>query len=201
MKFSFFKIFTLFFCLLPLCSYAEGEVRDNSTGVTFPGEVSFDHEGKQYHLLATGVSTRKKFFIKVYSIASYLQEGTSQSSDKFQEIMRDDKAKQLTMKWVHNATVDQVQNGYQDSFRKVLSDSQRSQLQNEINTFVYFFNQEAKKGDEHILRWLPGGYVEVIINGNKVGDITDQDFAKGLWMIWFGSKSVVDRDNLVSLMK
>ena len=74
-------------------------------------------------------------------------------------------------------------------------------MQNQIETFVHFFNQPVQKGDEHILRWLPGGYVEVIINGNQVGSVTGQDFAKALWSIWFGSRSVVDRNALVSLMK
>lgn len=199
MNLSIFKIFTLFFCFLPLSMYAE-EVRDNSTGVTFPSKVSFESNGKQFQLQATGVATRKKFFVKVYSVASYLQEGTSRNADKFQTIMQDDLAKQLTLKWVHEANANKVKNGYLDSFKKTLTDNQFLQLQNEIVTFTHFFNLNAQKGHEHILRWLPGGYVEVIINGNKTGDITNQEFARALWNIWFGPQSVVNRDQLVSLM-
>lgn len=201
MNFSIFKFLTLIFSFLSLYVYAE-DIRDDSTGVSFPSEVSFEKDGKQYQLKATGVATRKKFFVKVYSVASYLQAGVENASgDKFQQIMQDDKAKQLTLKWVHEASADKVQEGYRDSFKNTLSESQYSQLQNEINAFTHFFNQNVQKGDEHILRWIPGGYVEVIINGNKAGSLTNQEFAKGLWSIWFGSKSVVDRNNLVSLMK
>lgn len=202
MKFSVFKIFALFFCFFSLGLHAEGDIRDSSTGVVFPREVSFENEGKQYHLQATGVATRKKFFVKVYSIASYLQNGgESQSTDKFQKIMLDDNAKQLTMKWVHEGSADKVQDGYRESFKNAVSGSQYDQLQNEIGKFVGFFNKDVQKGDEHILRWLPGGYVEVIINGKQAGNITNPEFAKALWNIWFGSRSVVDRNNLVSLMK
>lgn len=201
MNFSFFKVFTLFCCFLSLCLYAEDDIRDNSTGIVFPSHVSFDHDGKHYDLQATGVSTRKKFFVKVYSVASYLQQGNESDGDKFQQIMQDNTAKQLTMKWAHEASAEKIQNGYRESFKNVISESEAGPLQNDMNTYINFFNQNAQKGDEHVLRWLPGGYVEVIINGQKAGSLTNPEFAKALWSLWFGSKSVVDRNSLVSLMK
>lgn len=200
-KASVFKLFPLLFCFFALNTFAADDVRDSSTGEVFPSQVSFDHDGKQYQLDATGVATRKKFFVKVYSVASYLQSGADKGgSDKFQTIMQDDVAKQLTLKWVHDAGQDKVQEGYLESFKSSMG-SQYVQLQNDLNQFLQFFNAPVKKGDEHILRWVPGGYVEVIINGKKAGSVTNKDFAKGLWNIWFGDKSVVDRNNLVSLMK
>jgi hypothetical protein len=202
MKFSIFKLFTLMFCFLSMGLHADNEVRDNATGTVFPSEVSFDHDGKQYQLQATGVATRKKFFVKVYAVASYLEKASDNpSGDKFQPFLRDGKAKQLTMKWVHEASVGKVQEGYHESFKKALNDQQLNQLQSQIDTFVRFFNQDVQKGDEHVIRSVPGGYVEVLINGNKVGSVSNPDFANALWSIWFGSNSVVDRNNLVSLMK
>lgn len=201
MKFSIGALF-LFFCVLSISLYADAEVRDPSTGETFPSEVTFEHAGKEYHLQATGVSTRKKFFVKVYSVAHYLEQGGDNAKgDKFQQILQDDKAKQLTLKWLRNVNKGKVQEGYQESFKNTLSGTQYLQLQKEITTYTNFFNQDVQKGEEQILRWLPGGEIEVIINGNKAGSITNQEFAKALWNIWFGSKSVVDRNNLVSLMK
>ena len=135
MKNSIFKMLTLFFCFSTLCLYADGEIRDESTGVTFPRTVSFDHDGKQYNLDATGVATRG---FKVYSVASYLQKGQRRRR-YLQTILQDSQAKQLTMKWVHEASADKVKNGYMESFRKVLSEAQMNQLQNEINTFHRLF--------------------------------------------------------------
>lgn len=195
------RFFSLFFCLSSLFVYAEGEVRDNSTGVTFPREVSFEEDGKQYQLQATGVATRKKFFVKVYSIASYLQSGFDTQKDILPEIMSNDTAKQLTMKWVHEASSAKIVETFKDSFHNSLSDADYNRLQGEINKFLQFFNQDVQKGDEHILRWLPGGRIEVIINGKNVGNVTHKDFAKGLWNIWFGQKSPVNRGDLISLVK
>ncbi len=189
------KLFlTLFMMLFVTGTYAE-ELLD------FPRQVSFTENGKEYHLKITGVATRKKFFVKVYNVAHYLQEGASnKNGDKFALILQDDLAKQLTLKWMHTATVAQVADGYQESFKNVFSEEQLARLKGQIGTFVQFFNRDVQKGDEQIIRWLPGGTIEVLINGTRAGQLSDKEFAIGLWSIWFGPKSVVNRDQLVSLL-
>ena len=202
MKFSIAQCFVMLSLFSPLSTYAADEISDTATGVTFPKEVSFDAQGKDYQLDATGVSTRKKLIIKVYSVAHYLQKGAHKAGgDKIQEILSDQNAKQLTIKWVRGVTSEQIQEGYRDSFKAAIAEPAFGQLQNEMNVFVGLFKNKADKGDEHVIRWIPGGTIEVYLNGEKAGSIKNEAFAKGLWGIWFGSKSVVNRDNLISLMK
>jgi Chalcone isomerase-like len=201
LKAIIFSLLTCTFCFSSLFLYGVEDVRDNSTGESFPSEISFDDNGKSYKLEITGVATRKKFFVKVYSVAHYLQDANKAGADKFAYILEDDKAKQLTIKWVHEASSGKIQDGYIESFKGTLSSEEYAALQSDINKYVQFFNQDARKGDEHVLRWLPGGDIEVIINGQKVGSITNSAFAKGLWSVWFGDKSVVNKNNLTSLLK
>lgn len=201
MNYKNFAISVSFFYLIAFGLFAEDTVSDKQTGVTFPKEISIESKGRTYQLQATGVSTRKKFFVKIYSIASYLQVPILANENAFQEIMQNDKAHQLTLKWVYAAPTQKVKDGYVESFKNVLTDQDYTKVQSEIDQFIGYFNQDIKKGDEHILRWLPGGYIEVLINSKSVGKITNQDFATALWSIWFGKNSVVDRDQLVSLMK
>jgi hypothetical protein len=191
-----FKIFLSFFFIVSLNLWGENPLIDTVTGASFPSEVTFDFNGKSYHLEATGVATRKKLFIKVYSIAHYLQDGGDIAA-----ILQDNKAKQFTIKWVYDVSVEKVQNAYREAFQNSFSTEELAKLQTEINQFLSYFTSEARRGDEYILRWIPGGITEVIINGEKKGDITNATFARGVWNIWFGSKSVVNKDNLVSLMK
>ena len=191
-----------FLTLFCACSaYAENEVTDKSTGESFPATVSFNYEGKDYELDATGVSTRKKLIIKVYSVAHYLQKEATAGSDKLQTILSDLNAKQLSIKWVRQVPAEKVQEGYNESFKTAIPDPAYTQVQTAIKTYLSFFHQDVQKGDEHILRWIPGGTIEVVINGKTAGTIKDAEFAKGLWNIWFGNKSVVNRDALISLMK
>lgn len=193
----------LFSCLALLCAsclQAGTEISDKATGEVFPSEISFDYQGKNYQLEATGVATRKKLLFKVYSVAHYLQKGAT-GADSLQKIMSDANAKQLSLKWVRDVPAAKVQEGYEESFKTAIPTAADQQLQSAIKTYVAFFNQNVVKGDEHVIRWIPGGIIEVIIKGKSAGTITNPEFAKGLWNIWFGSKSVVNRDNLISLMK
>jgi hypothetical protein len=198
MKLTLLSFLTLF-CA---CSvYADTEVTDKATGESFPASISFNADGKDYQLEATGVSTRKKLIIKVYSVAHYLQKGATAGSDKLQTILSDLNAKQLSIKWVRAVPADKVKDGYNESFKTAIQDPAYTQVQSAIKTYLAFFNQDVQKGDEHIIRWIPGGTIEVLINGKTAGTIKDPEFAKGLWNIWFGNKSVVNRDALMNLMK
>lgn len=168
----------------------------------FPPTVAFNANGQEYRLKETGATIRKKFFVKVYDVAHYLQEGTNlPGSNKFESILSIDKAKQLTLKWDRSVPAVKVQEGYHESFVKTLSETEQSQLRSQIDTFIGLFNRDVQKGDEHILRWIPGGTIEVSVNGNTVGSIANEAFAKGLWGIWLGKNSVVDRNALVSLIR
>lgn len=202
MRALIFASCTLFLSLASVALFAQTEeIRDSSTGSFFPREVTVTYEGKSYTLQATGVATRKKFFVKVYSVAHYLQKDAFPvNGDKFAEILTDGKAKQLTIKWVHKADAKKVQEGYLESFKNSLTAEEFTGLKSKIEQYAHFFAADVQKGDEHILRWFPGGTIEVVINGEKAGSITDPAFAKGLWSLWFGDKSVVDRNQLISLM-
>lgn len=181
------------FTAVPLMAVDEG---------VMPPTVSFQDGGQNYSLQLTGVALRKKFVIKVYNIGSYIQDPASLQGDKIQAIMASDKAKQLTLAWLRDVSEDKVKEAYREGFDKTLSDAERAQLKSQIDTYIGFFAGGVKKGDEHILRWLPGGHIEVLHNGQPVGNITNETLAKGLWAIWFGEKSILgDRNALISLLK
>lgn len=188
-------------CFALVCSFsvlAADEIKDPSTGATFPTEVTFDYQGKNYQLETTGVSTRKKLVFKVYSVAHYLQKGVAEGKDKLGEILNDANAKQLTIKWVRDVPADKVQSGYEESLKGAIPEAAYAKLQTPAKTFIDLFNHDVTNGEEHVIRWIPGGTIEVLINGKPAGTITNPEFAKGLWNIWFGSKSVVNRDNLLT---
>lgn len=193
MKTALFSAFVII-----LSAFQANAHEEMSAASLFPKEISIDHEGKQYQLGLTGVSTRKKFFVKVYNVASYLQKDALQKGDILNSIMQGNAAKQLTIRWVHNATSNQVRAGYEESFKKVMGPSDDEALHGDLEKFLSFFNVDVSKGDEFILRWLPGGSVDVIIDGQKAGSIRNEAFAKKLWEIWFGNQSVVNRNELLS---
>jgi hypothetical protein len=181
---------------------AQASFTEKGTGKSFPESVAVEYKSNRHQLEATGSATRKKFFVKIYGVAHYMEDPIRARGDRaFDEIINAKKAKQLSIKWARNASVKQVQDGYHESFNKALSRNEQQQFDSDVNKFIEFFKRPVRDGDHHIINWLPDGTVQVFINGNSVGTIKNEAFAKGLWKIWFGHNSVVDRADLVSKIR
>jgi hypothetical protein len=177
--------------------WGQDNFQDLNSGKMFPKEVTVEFNGKNYILSATGASTRKKFIVKVYSIASYIEKP---SKEKGIEQMLDPlKAKQLTQIFMRDIDKQKFTSIMNESLSKNISNDQKTALKPVVNEFLSFFTP-VKKNDVHDLRWFPGGVIEIYINGAKVGTVQNEDFAVALWNIWFGKDSVVNRNEMVSLL-
>lgn len=173
------------------------KLEDPSTQLSFPRQIKLP---SGVILEATGVATRYKFMVKVYSIAHYLQDphsGTIQEALK--QVFDDNKIKQFTMHWVRDVDLRKIRETFWESFERVLIEEDYDKLSKEIDQFVNLYDRDALKNSVHELRWLPEGVIELYIEGQLKGSIKSLSFAKALWDIWLGPKSVVDRDKLVSL--
>lgn len=187
-----------------LCIEKESEsIQEISTKKTFPKEISFENKGKTYTVQLTGTAVRKKFFVNVYTIAHYLENPPSNSTSEeiFRIILSDNKAKQLTMHWTRDVSVQKVKDAFQESFHKVISEQEFASIQKEIDQFLGFYQQDVHSGNQHEIRWIPGGIIEVILNEESKGTITNPGFAKALWSIWLGPKSILNRDQLIALIQ
>ncbi|KAF3363021.1 hypothetical protein PHSC3_000409 [Chlamydiales bacterium STE3] len=199
MRTLFTQMFFILTCLSFFSLKSEERIQSGIKGVTFPKEISFSHEAETYQLELTGMAIRKKFFVKVYCIASYIEKTAFTRENLLREILNDRWAKQLTIQWIHDGALDKVKQGYLDSFQSSLTSSLWTELQPEIAQYLSYFKKDVKEGDTHILRWLPGGKIEVIINDSLVGKLENPTFAKALWGLWFSSNRFVNRDDLLSI--
>ncbi|MGA8164776.1 MAG: chalcone isomerase family protein [Waddliaceae bacterium] len=187
-------------CFAGVCA-ANEMIEDKTTGKTFPVNVTFTYEGNGYDLKATGAATRKKLFIKIYSIAHYMQDPSAlKEGNIYDDIINSDKAKQLTAKWVRSVDQERFKKGYLASFKKAVPPQLLTQLRPTFDQFLTFFG-EVSKNDTQVIRSLPGGVVIVEINGVETGRIQNEEFAKALWSIWFGPNSIVNRKDLVSQLQ
>ncbi len=174
-------------------------VEESSTHVKFPATVTFTHDSVKHTLQLTGLTVRKKFVFKVYAIAHYMENPTRGDKEHiFQEALSDGKAKQITMHFVRGVGVGKITDAYREAFEKSTTEEERKALQPFLERFIGYHNRDVKKGDEYILRWLPGGTVISILQGEEKPAITDPTFARVLWSIWLGEKSIVKREKLIS---
>jgi hypothetical protein len=177
---------------------SQEKVKESSTGKEFPSQVSIVAGGKETPVQLTGVAVRKKLVFKVYGMAHYMESAPQgKEEDVLRAILTDGKAKQITMEFVRDVDASSIQNAYRDGFKEHASGEELKALQPLIDKFIAYFTREVKENDRLILRWLPGGTIIPIIQGEEKPAITDERFARTLWSIWFGESSIVDRDDLI----
>lgn len=176
----------------------DGTVQDSSSKIKFPQQMTTQHDGTSYTLQLTGTATRSKFFVNVYAVAHYMQDPSKGKKDAvFDEILDAKKAKALVFEWVHDASQQKVKDGLIESFRKTLSEKEYATFTPQIDQFIGYYAANMKPGDKQALRWFPDGTLEVEYNGQVKGTIKDPAFAKAVWNVWIGPKSVVSRSKLV----
>ena len=101
------------------------------------------------------------------------------------------------MIFVRDVDKEKIQDTYRESLKENASVNDLKAVQPIIDQFIGYFSKDVKENDQFILRWLPGGKVIAIIQGEEKPAITNEVFARALWSIWFGKDAVVDRDDLV----
>ena len=174
-------------------------VQEPSTGKSFPVSVTFSSGGKDFTLSLTGVAVRKKLVFKVYGMGHYMQDPPQGNGDAaFNEILTDGKAKQITMVFVRDVDAATVQKAYQDGFEENSTKEELAAIQPFIEKFLTSFTGGVKENDTFLLRWLPGGRVSLVVQGEEKPAVTNPTFARVLWKFWLGEDSVVDRDDLVA---
>ncbi len=178
--------------------------QEPSTHLMFPLSIAILDQHKTFNLSLTGVATRTKFIVKVYSIAHYGQNLLKENSSNpsiFDSLLQDNTVKQYTLKWVHDVPLAKIGETFYETFQKILTQEQERAMHPYLDRYIALYDQGAKKGDTHFIRWLPGGRIQLWINEQQKGEIINVEFAKALWSIWLGPKSIVDRHKLISLLK
>jgi hypothetical protein len=141
-------------------------------------------------LLGAGVRTRTFLKVKVYAICLYVSDqalagplakhrGQASSPAFYRELVQGDFPKQVVMTFVREATAEQVR----DAFYEALPSVDRAKL----DLFSSHFGT-PKKGDAYVLRWAPGGALEVIAAGQAKPPIQDRAFSTAVFGIWLGEK-------------
>lgn len=181
---------------------AEQTVSDPATNKEFPSRVIFSEDNKEYTLDITGVSVRKKIVIKVYAMAHYMQSPPAGDvREIIKAILTDGKSKQITMDFVRSVGSGSIQEAFRDGFAKNATKAEFREIETLVHQFCGYFDREVKENDRIVLRWLPGGKVIVRAQGKKELALTNPVFARVLWSIWFGEDSIVDRSQLVGMVR
>lgn len=147
-------------------------------GVTLPDTVQVESTT----LVLNGLGLRTKFMVKVYVAGLYLERKSSDPN----AILKADAPRRIVMQLVHNASRNQMADGFDDAF-KDNSPEARQTIRAEIDRFLAAL-EAVKEGDQLVFTYLPGKGTTFAINGKDKLTIAPAAFAQALFSVWLGPK-------------
>ena len=198
----FFKSIVLYFILIPV-TYADNSFSEKQDEKQFPHNIVIEYHNQQLDLFLTGLTIRRKFFLKIYSVAHYIdqQPDVAGSDDNiYKSILQNNSTKQISIIFLRNLSAEQIQKSLRAGIKLNSSEAEYLQILPQIEEFMQAINANVKKNDEFIIRWHPDGSVVSLFQGAQISSIRNVKFAETLWAIWFGNFSVVDRKSLIKEM-
>jgi len=166
----------------------------------FPKDIIVEDADEKLSLSMTGTAVRKKFFLKIYSMAHYIERelySFSNNEEIYSNIMTEPGTKQISMMFLRSLTAKQIQDSLITGLKLNTTDEEYLQILPNVEIFIEAINADVKENDQFAIRWHSDGRIVSLFQGKKISSIKDENFAKALWSIWFGSFSVVNRDLLV----
>ena len=198
----FFKSIVLYFILIPV-TYADNSFSEKQDEKQFPHNIVIEYHNQQLDLFLTGLTIRRKFFLKIYSVAHYIEQqpDVADSDDNiYKSILQNNSTKQISMIFLRNLSAEQIQKSLRAGIKLNSSEAEYLQILPQIEEFMQAINANVKKNDEFIIRWHPDGSVVSLFQGAQISSIRNVKFAETLWAIWFGNFSVIDRKDLIKEM-
>ncbi len=191
-----FAFVMLFVGLLPTPAQT---VKEPSTGIDFPAQVNLAGNS----LTLTGVGVRKRFVIKVYGIASYIETSKlDKTRDIYTQLLTDGPAKQLTLQFVRDVDVASIKEAFSEGLQKNIPNYASSPAKKDAEAFLNSLTN-VSTNDQMVLHWTQGGKLEILIKGQSKGTFQNQILARGVWAIWLGGAPIDGslKTNLVAKAK
>jgi Chalcone isomerase-like len=171
-----------------------------SRGVYLKKDIAFEYDGSETGMSLTGFTVRKKLFLKIYSMAHYVEQapkGIVKSEDIYNYILQQGGAKQISMVFLRSLSAEQIRESLISGIKKNTNEDEYVQILPSVEVFMKSISEDVEEKDEFVLRWLPNGTIISLFQGKEISSIKDENFARTLWSIWFGDYSVIDRNKLI----
>jgi chalcone isomerase-like protein len=187
-------------------SFANDERSEVNEDRQFPDNIIVDYNDEQLELNLTGMTIRKKFFMKIYSMAHYLEmssgvSGFSDSNDKiYENILQQKITKQISMVFLRTLKAEQIQKSLISGIKLNTNEEEYKQILPQLESFIRPITEDVNQSDEFVLRWYSNDTVVSTFQGEQISSIKDRTFARALWSIWFGRHSIVERSALIEQM-
>jgi hypothetical protein len=182
--FSWLMILTLLLAATP--ARAVEPVPVPGSDVTFVPKVQQTARGQDVTLTITGTALRKKFFVNVYALASYLQDGVAVKT-------ADELAKAEAVKLLHMVMERPVSGSqFLDAFKTAVgADKARKEFAPQFATLeTTLKTATADTGEYVLLTYIPEAGTRFRVANRIDITIPGKDFAQALWGTFLGDQPI-----------
>jgi hypothetical protein len=152
----------------------------------YPTLIESPINNKPVKLVLTGTAMRKKVLFNVYTVGSYIQEGTAVHSAT--DLASADVPKQLHLVMERDLDGKTMASAFRDAVRLNYASPA---FDNELDTLTRFLEQTSvKKGDHVWLSHVPGVGFHGRLAGKKELLIPNGAFSKAIWEIYLGRNNL-----------
>jgi len=135
-------------------------------------------------LLLNGVGLREKLWVDVYVGSLYLVTRT----DNVADILSSMHASRIQMDFVYKEVAkEKLLKAWKAGFTKNQDKETISALQDRIDQFYGYFDQNVVAKDQYLLDYIPGKGTTITKNNKVLGLIPGEDFKNALMEIWLGN--------------
>jgi long-chain acyl-CoA synthetase len=196
------------FAALAMLSFAARaeSVSEPATGRSFESNITVD--GRPYVLLGAGV--RKKFVVKVYAMALYVDETDARhafpalvsraggqqhakltSSDHAQSfVIWGTFGKHAVLHFVRDVDAAKIRDAFAEGLEDELSDKAPADLKQAATQFLDLFDHDMKEGQEIVIHSGADGKIDVTMPGGTKHGPESGKLARSVWGIWLGAKPI-----------
>ena len=178
-------------------AFGAESARVTGTNVTYPVVSQVSSGKKSTDVKLTGAALRKKFFVQVYTIGSYV-DSKAETVTEPSKLIEADVAKQLHMVLLRSVSGKDISD---QLVERVLANHPRDKFKEELKAMhEYFVKSDVKKGTSIKLTHVPTVGLRCEVSGGSVIEIQNVDFARAIWEIYFGENCVSEdiRSNLLT---
>ncbi len=202
MKFQTFALTVALVALFaPAATLAQETIEEG--GQQFPTRIQVETAEGSVDLRATGSTTRKKFFFKVYAAVAYVDASQGLGEDPGAAIVAASGPKQMHLRMLRELDSERITNGINEALEKT-STRPLDEIAAERERFLAVFGDEKlAEGADLRMTYLPGEGLEISLDGVVRDTIAGEAFARAFFEIYFGPKPIDDglKKNLLREVK
>lgn len=171
----------LIFSFLLLLVFSASLQAKEFAGITVEDQIM---NANNDQLVLNGMGLREKFWLDIYVGSLYLVK----PSNNVAAILSQPGAYRIQLDFKYSkVTSKKLITAWKEGFEKNQSDEKLQALQDRMNRFYGFFEEDAVKADRYVIDYIPGKGTDVSKNNVLLGNIAGEDFKNALLEIWLGN--------------